>query len=168
MVPLTGCEAPRIPDGLGMIKEKRAARCAPDSAHRTLFPGCHPGGSGCLASGPEAPVLTRSLTFSFVARPLGRPLCVDVGSLNLMPAKDSAAIARARGPQGPDAHGRTQLPMDPVPVVSTQSENVPSFCKMRMSPFALRRRGAGLHPAAAWQRLLAALEWLERFVTIKS
>jgi len=52
--------------------------------------------------------------------------------------------------------------------VSTQSENVPSFCKMRMSPFALRRRGAGLHPAAAWQRLLAALEWLERFVTIKS
>lgn len=35
-----------------------------------------------------------------------------------MPAKDSAAIARARGPQGPDAHGRTQLPMEPVPVGS--------------------------------------------------
>ena len=52
--------------------------------------------------------------------------------------------------------------------VSTQSENVPTFCKMRMSPFALRRRGAGLHPAAAWERILAALEWLERFVTIKS
>jgi len=53
-------------------------------------------------------------------------------------------------------------------VMSTQSENVPTFCKMRMSPFALRRRGAGLHPAAAWERILAALEWLERFVTIKS
>jgi len=51
--------------------------------------------------------------------------------------------------------------------LSTQSENVPTFCKMRMSPFALRRRGAGLHPAAAWERILAALEWLERFVTIR-